>query len=173
MSARLAKSIIIIVKLKFHNGKNRKNGSKKKGNVDCSRQSFAHSSPHKKNDNQHVCFIAFSLFCFPIKGCYRKSNIGNTEIKNGIETERTDFLDLVSQLLLNVFMTSVCQHFAVACGPIYAQYWWQLHKHQAHKKQNAAKLIAQRKFQLEIIGLSDCVTWLYRYYFISCRASVF
>lgn len=50
----------------------------------------------------YVMFLHFYFFSFlaSIKGCYRKSNIGNTEIKNGIETERTDFLDLVSHSIV-------------------------------------------------------------------------
>lgn len=54
-------------------------------------------------------------FCFT-KGCCRRSNIGNTEIKNGIETEKTDSLDLVSHTTMNIQSQSRFQ-FVVASGP--------------------------------------------------------
>lgn len=96
MSVRLAKSIIIIVKLKFHNGKNRKNGSKKRGKTQAN--TFCDTITRTT-----IVYLNMFLFIFYfIKGCYQKSNIGNTEIKNGTETEKTDSLDLVSHISLNV-----------------------------------------------------------------------
>lgn len=94
MSVRLAKSIITIVKRKFHNGKSRKNGSKKRGTIQAN--PFSKISALRDANLCNVFMFLF-FYCF-IKGCYQKSNIGNTEIKNGIETEKTDSLDLVSHI---------------------------------------------------------------------------
>lgn len=99
------------------------------------------------SQRRSLCFywhISFSFVSF--KGCYRKSNIGNTEIKNGIETEKTDSLDLVSQLSLNV----VHQCFPVHWGLLPTKPIMVIAA-QINDLINVTKLTAQQKSKCQIL----------------------
>lgn len=87
MSAHPAKSIITIVKQKFRNGKSQRSGWRKKG------LHHFFQSIDKRN---------FSYIFSHSIGCYQKNSTGNTEIKNVIGTEKTDFLDLVRIISLKI-----------------------------------------------------------------------